>query len=58
MQIDLEEYRMQIMKCEMCGGTDLIKTGGVYVCSNCNTKYSIEDARKLMVTIDQTESIQ
>lgn len=33
----------------MCGGTDLVKQDGVFVCQSCGSKYSIEDAKKLMV---------
>ena len=43
---------MKAIKCEMCGSTDVIKQGGVYVCQYCNTKYSVEDAKKLMVEIE------
>ena len=35
----------------MCAGQDLIKQGGVYVCLNCGTKYTTEEAQKLMVEI-------
>ena len=37
---------MKQMVCEMCGGTDLIKQDGVFVCQTCGTKYSIEEAKK------------
>lgn len=40
---------MKKIKCEMCGGTDLIKENGVFVCENCGTKYSVEEAKKMMV---------
>ena len=40
---------MKQMVCEMCGGTDLIKQDGVFVCQNCGTKYSIEEAKKMMI---------
>lgn len=40
---------MNKLTCEMCGGTDLIKQDGVFVCQNCGTKYSLEDAKKMMV---------
>lgn len=48
---------MQQIKCEMCGSTDLVKKDGIYVCNNCGTKYSAEDAKKLLVTIDNSEKI-
>ena len=33
----------------MCGSTELLKQDGVFVCQNCGTKYSVEEARKMMV---------
>ena len=45
---------MKQLTCEMCGGTDLIKQDGVFVCQNCGMKYSVEEAPKLMIegTVD------
>ena len=45
---------MKQLTCEMCGSTDLIKQDGVFVCQSCGTKYSIEEAKKMMVegTVD------
>ena len=43
---------MKQLTCEMCGGTDLIKKDGVFVCQSCGTKYSVEDARNLMMDAD------
>lgn len=40
---------MKQLVCEMCGSTDLIKQDGVFVCQTCGCKYSIEEARKMMV---------
>lgn len=40
---------MKRLVCEMCGGADLVKQDGVFVCQNCGTKYSVEEARKMMV---------
>lgn len=40
---------MKQLTCEMCGNTDLIKQDGVFVCQSCGTKYSIEEAKKMMV---------
>lgn len=40
---------MKRLTCEMCGSTDLIKQDGVFVCQSCGCKYSIEEARKMMV---------
>ncbi len=45
---------MKQLTCEMCGSTNLVKQDGVFVCQSCGTKYSIEEARKMMVegTVD------
>lgn len=40
---------MKQMVCEMCGGTDLIKLNGVFVCQICGTKYSSEEAKKMII---------
>lgn len=40
---------MQKIVCEMCGNSDLIKQDGVFVCQFCGTKYTLEEARKLMI---------
>lgn len=49
---------MRQLTCEMCGGTDLVKQDGVFVCQSCGTKYSIEEAKKMMVegTVDVSGS--
>lgn len=49
---------MKQLACEMCGSTDLVKQDGVFVCQSCGCKYSIEEARKMMVegTVDVTGS--
>lgn len=39
---------MKRLKCEMCGCTEIIKEYGVFVCQLCGTKYSVEEARKMM----------
>ena len=46
--------KMKQLICEMCGGNDLIKQDGAYVCQNCGTKYSVEEAKRMMIegTVD------
>ena len=39
---------MNKLQCEICGCTQLVKRGSYFVCSNCSTSYSLEDARKLL----------
>jgi len=40
---------MKQLVCEMCGNTDLIKQDSVFVCQTCRCKYSVEEAKKMMV---------
>ncbi len=40
---------MKRIVCEMCESTDLVKEDGFYVCRSCGTKYSVEEAKKLMI---------
>lgn len=58
---------MKQIVCEMCGGKDVVKQDGLFVCQNCGTKYSLEEAKKMMVEgtvkvdgavkIDQSEAL-
>ena len=38
---------MKAIVCEMCGGRDLVKQDGLYVCQHCGCKYSAEEAGNL-----------
>ena len=51
---------MKAMVCEMCNSNDLLKQDGLFVCQSCGTKYTVEEAKKLMgtVTIDRTEELE
>ena len=49
---------MPIIKCEMCGSTDIIKQDGVFVCQSCGIKYSLEEAKKLMVEVSGTVEVK
>ncbi len=40
---------MKQLTCEMCGSTDMVKQDGMFVCQSCGTKYSVEEAKKMMV---------
>lgn len=58
---------MKALTCEMCGSTDIVKDNGLFVCQCCGTKYSVEEAKKMMVEgtvevqgtvkVDQTANI-
>lgn len=41
--------KMKQLTCEMCGSTDLIKQNGVFVCQSCGCKYSVEEAKKMII---------
>ena len=43
---------MKAIVCEMCSSNQIRKEDGYYVCLNCGTQYSVEEARKLLVEID------
>ena len=45
---------MKQLTCEMCGSTDLLKQEGVFVCQTCGCKYSVEEAKRMMIegTVD------
>ncbi len=63
-----EVETMKAMVCEMCSGNDFVKTDGMFVCQSCGTKYSPEEAKKMMiegtvdvkgvVTVDNTATVQ
>lgn len=49
---------MKRLTCEMCGSIDLLKQNGVFVCQHCGCKYSVEEAKKMMIqgTVDVSGS--
>ena len=53
---------MKAIRCEMCNSNDVVKDGDFFVCQACGTKYTVEEAKKLMfegtVKIDNTEFVQ
>lgn len=40
--------RMKRMICEECGGLDILKNKGAFVCQSCGCKHSLEEVRKLL----------
>lgn len=40
---------MKRLQCELCMSIDIVKDGGYFVCQSCGCKYTIEEARKMMV---------
>ena len=51
---------MKQLTCEMCGSKDLIKQDGVFICQSCGCKYSVEEAKKMMVegTVEVTGTVK
>ena len=55
---------MKQLTCELCGGNDLAKQDGFFVCQHCGTKYSVEEAKKMMiegtvsVKVDNSEKME
>ena len=51
---------MKQLTCEMCGSTELVKQDGFFVCQTCGCKYSVEEAKKLMIegTVEVTGTVQ
>ena len=58
----MENEDVRAIVCELCGSNELIKDEGVFVCQHCGTKYTTEEARKLLVeasvTIDEPVRVQ
>lgn len=42
---------MNAFVCELCGSNDIVKENGLFVCQHCGTKYTADEARKLMGTV-------
>lgn len=45
---------MKQLTCEMCGSTDLVKSEGVFICQSCGCKYTVEEAKRMLIegTVD------
>lgn len=42
---------MKRMTCEICGSNELEKRDGVFICNSCGTRYSTEEAKKLLIEV-------
>lgn len=53
---------MKAIVCEMCGNNEFVKQDGFMVCQSCGTKYTVEEAKKMMVEgvvkIDDTDELK
>lgn len=45
---------MKKMVCEICGSQSIKKDNGIFVCQECGTEYSLEEAKKLLVDIEES----
>lgn len=43
---------MKAVICEMCNSNQMRKENGLFVCQNCGTQYTAEEAQKLLVEIE------
>lgn len=48
--VEETKTKLKPLTCEMCGSTNLLKQEGVFVCQSCGTKYSVEEAKRMMVS--------
>ena len=51
---------MKHLTCEMCGSTDFVKQDGLLMCQSCGLKYTMEEAKKIMIegTVEVTGRVQ
>ena len=51
---------MKKINCELCGSNQIIKQEGIFVCQHCGAKYSVEEAKKIMVdgVVEVTGSVK
>lgn len=51
---------MAAIVCELCGSVDVVKQDGYFICQHCGTKYTLDEARKLIgtVKIDKTDDTE
>ncbi len=49
---------MKALICELCGSNDLVKQDGYYVCQHCGTKFTPEEAKKMLVELSGTITVK
>ena len=49
---------MKSIKCELCGSNDVVKKDDLFVCQYCGTKYTPEEAKKLLVEISGEQTLE
>lgn len=61
--VNINIWRMILMRaivCEMCGSNEFKKIDGEYQCLHCKTRYTVDEAKKLMIegTVDVKGTVQ
>ena len=49
---------MNALVCELCGSHDVIKQDGYFVCQQCGTKYTVEEAKKIIGADKSDETVK
>ncbi len=47
---------MKKLVCEICGGANIAKENGIFICKDCGCQYSDADVKKLLVDVDDGAS--
>ena len=43
--------------CSICGMSSFVKQDGVFICSTCGHKYSVDEIQKLLSSNEQSTSV-
>jgi hypothetical protein len=56
----MEAGALNKLQCDLCNGTEFTKTDEYFVCDFCRTKYSTEQAKKMMIegTVEVAGTVQ
>ena len=49
---------MKQIVCEVCGSNDLVKEDGCFICQYCGAKYSPEEAKRLIVEVNDKVEVK
>lgn len=49
---------MKKLVCEVCGGMNVKKQNGVFVCADCGIEYSLDEVKKLFVEMDEHSIVE
>ncbi|MBR5826179.1 MAG: hypothetical protein IKY78_03735 [Clostridia bacterium] len=48
---------MKKIVCELCESMEFVKDGGMFICQSCGTKYTLEEAKRMMKEVDGEVSV-